>query len=1012
MNDAYRNQVFSWGAGEHGQLGQAQRKSAAVAARIDTATGNGTVQVAVGTAHVVLVSASGLTYTSGDNEHGALSKGDTTRRTTPRLVTSFLTSAVRVLKCAAGAQHTLWLTEQGVFAAGANHSGQLGLGDDAPRTVRTALCVAPNRLAAGSVFDVACGNAVSAALLLSGAVLTWGAARHGLLAHGADPSGVLCDLRLPTIVDVLAEERVKCLVFGTSHALALVAPRDEYDHTRVLAWGDNSHGQLGVPDIKTRLLPRNIETLSLAGISHIAAGNYHSCAIADGTLYVWGGGHHGQLGLGRDVETIDVPRPLTNLFAKPVRRVECGALHTIVLCCDREPEPFGADDGRQAGDTHVYTFGFNRQWQLGVGHNSNQNTPQRNAVFDKYIVQQIAAGGNTSAALVRAPPPIVAHSETLSMLVASWNVNASDCQRFGAWLECDVPPDIVVVGLQEIVDLDFANVTKSTAGSAKLRAKEKASAFRDKLRSLRRGNSSAPSSTSSTSSASSGADAGDSDDDELDQALGATGQRWQAAVQAELVRLYSGDCAHYVPLATKRLVGVWMCVFARAPIAARCTGVATATCSVGILNRVGNKGAVAIRMRIADTTLCFVCSHLAAGDGAEALEKRCVDYSDICAGLQFAEGSNADGAVSIYDHQRLVWLGDLNFRLTGLEREHVFTAVRNNDLAALLAADELLQIKQRGRVFADWTEQPITFLPTYKYDAGTDHYDTSHKARLPAWCDRVLVKGDGFEPVYYLRYELLDSDHRPVAAYYRCRVDSHTAPPPVAAAPSAARVPTAAAVSIAPILPAKKMKDVPPVPPKKTSPRSRAESVDTERGGASDVGLSTAVADALQDESRLWRHSMPVVSAANVATVSHLRVSDATLLPPDNSLRAGSVSPRRPLRQISRGAPPVPDETTATAPQLPAKKLAPPLPAKKRTMSQPDTPEPEPMVEDPLLANANELSPASEMTTTTTTIDPLLETSGDVLLSSMVETKEESTTTSAIVVTDSVENVETCELQE
>jgi alpha-tubulin suppressor-like RCC1 family protein len=929
-DEASRNQVFSWGAGEHGQLGQAQRKSAAVAARVDTACGAAVVQVAMGAAHVVLASANGLTYVSGDNEHGALGKGDTTRRTTPRLV-SALASRVRVLKCAAGAQHTLWLCEQGVFASGANHSGQLGLGDEAPRSVRAPLVVAPSRLVAGTVFDVACGASSSAALLLSGAVLTWGAARYGLLAHGADATGALIDVRLPTVVDVLAEERVKALVFGASHALALVAPRDEYDHTRVLAWGDNAHGQLGVPDSKPRLLPRAIDTLSLTGIAQIAAGAYHSCAVADGTLYVWGGGHHGQLGLGRDVETVDVPRPLTNLFAKPVRRVVCGALHTVVLCCDREPEPFGADDGRRAGDTHVYTFGFNRQWQLGVGHNSNQNTPQRIAVFDKFIVQQIAAGGNTTAALVRAPPPVVAHSETLSMLVASWNVNASDCQRFGGWLQCELPPDIVVVGLQEIVDLDFASVTKSTAGSAKLRAKEKASALRDKLRSFRRGASNDSASESSASGG--GGGDGGGDDAELDLALGATGQRWQAAVQAELVRLYSGDCAHYVPVATKRLVGVWMCVFARAPIAALCSNVATATCAVGILNRVGNKGAVAIRFRIADTTLCFVCSHLAAGDDADALEKRCVDYSDICAGLQFADGSNADDAVSIFDHQRLLWLGDLNFRLNGLEREQVFAAVRNNDLAALLAADELLQTKARGRVFAGWHEQPITFLPTYKYDPGTDRYDTSHKARLPAWCDRVLVNGDGFEPVYYLRYELLDSDHRPVTAFYRCRIDSHAAAAPIVVPPSAARVPNAAAITVAaaaPVVPPKKLKDVPPVPPKKTSPRSRAESATTSE--RSDDTLSEALVDALNDDSRIWRHSMPVVSATTPPSgVDLLRASDASAM----TIRTGSVSPRTPLRQVSRGG--VDDETAA--PQLPAKKLAPPLPAKKRTVSQPELPE-------------------------------------------------------------------------
>ena len=78
-------------------------------------------------------------------------------------------------------------------------------------------------------------------------------------------------------------------------------------------------------------------------------------------------------------------------------------------------------------------------------------------------------------------------------------------------------------------------------------------------------------------------------------------------------------------------------------------------------------------------------------------------------------------------------------------------------------------------MFNDFNEGEITFPPTYKYDLFSDDYDTSEKARAPAWTDRVLWKRRAHQPdpdknpgwnigklIYYGRAELKQSDHRPV----------------------------------------------------------------------------------------------------------------------------------------------------------------------------------------------------------------------------------------------------------
>lgn len=81
-------------------------------------------------------------------------------------------------------------------------------------------------------------------------------------------------------------------------------------------------------------------------------------------------------------------------------------------------------------------------------------------------------------------------------------------------------------------------------------------------------------------------------------------------------------------------------------------------------------------------------------------------------------------------------------------------------------------------------EGEITFPPTYKYDLFSEDYDTSEKARAPAWTDRVLWRrrmqqADSDNPnwspgklLFYGRAELKQSDHRPVISILDIEVAS------------------------------------------------------------------------------------------------------------------------------------------------------------------------------------------------------------------------------------------------
>lgn len=51
-----------------------------------------------------------------------------------------------------------------------------------------------------------------------------------------------------------------------------------------------------------------------------------------------------------------------------------------------------------------------------------------------------------------------------------------------------------------------------------------------------------------------------------------------------------------------------------------------------------------------------------------------------------------------------------------------------------------------GLAFSGYDEGPLLFRPTYRYDVGTDTYDTSEKQRIPAWTGKFSF---GYLGVFY-----------------------------------------------------------------------------------------------------------------------------------------------------------------------------------------------------------------------------------------------------------------------
>jgi len=325
------------------------------------------------------------------------------------------------------------------------------------------------------------------------------------------------------------------------------------------------------------------------------------------------------------------------------------------------------------------------------------------------------------------------------LFIGSWNVNAKGKdENLESWIckdwDTGAPPDIVAVGFQEIVDLNASNLVVDN------KTQQRSQYWIDKIR---------------------------------------------TTINAK--KFSNNDpMRSYTLLAYKHLVGLMICVFVKSVHYHRVKYLHTDSVGVGVLGMGGNKGGVSVRLQFYDSTLCFVCTHLAAH--RENIAGRNADYENILTKVSFDVGEEAvreviqsgslrqwasgNSSVTIPDHDLVFWFGDLNYRIDeSISLEQVMEWSNNGNFKDLRINDQLNLERAAGRVFQGFEEEELTFKPTYKYQPGTDHYDVrpDKKIRAPAWCDRVLWMAQDSEhikPISYERSEINISDHMPVMGTY------------------------------------------------------------------------------------------------------------------------------------------------------------------------------------------------------------------------------------------------------
>jgi len=312
------------------------------------------------------IKSDGTLWSFGYNTSGQLGLENTTQYSSPKQVGA-LTNWNKVY--AGKAACFAIKTDGTLWSWGSNNSGYLGLGNTTYYSSPKQVGSLTNWLQIATSYV----NEIVAAIKTDGTLWTWGANfSYGL---GLGNTTVYSS---PKQVGSLTNWSQVTAGYQTVIAI-------KTDGT-IWSWGRNLNGELGLGDSGTyarRSSPTQIG--SLTNWSNVSNGGYYGLVTAvktDGTLWSWGAGNFGQLGLG-NTTAYSSPKQVGSLTSW-LRTASSG--YTFVLATKTNGT--------------LWSWGSNDYGQLGLGNTTAYSSPKQIGSRTGWLTSSFAVGTRLAIAII------------------------------------------------------------------------------------------------------------------------------------------------------------------------------------------------------------------------------------------------------------------------------------------------------------------------------------------------------------------------------------------------------------------------------------------------------------------------------------------------------------------------------------------------------------------------------------------------------------------------------------